>query len=125
MGKLKGITSGTYLTKRIKNSKNKKLSKEEICNRCNFKSTCKYKKTTKFSSGKVFNNNVDCNEFYFTISAKAILTIGRDRTTGKTLTKTFTGKTEEDAINMALTEKLKIEQNGGIRIITKSNKTKL
>ncbi len=123
MGKLKGITSGTYLTKRIRNDKNKKLSKEEICNRCRFKDSCKYRKISKFSNGKVFENNVKCEEFYFTITPKAILTVGRDKTTGKTLTKTFTGKNEEEAINIALTEKLKIEQNGGIKIITKSNKT--
>ena len=123
MGKLKGITSGTYLTKRIRNEKNKKLLKEEICNRCKLKDSCKYRKISKFSNGKSFENNVNCEEFYFTVTSKAILTVGRDRTTGKTLTKTFTGKSEEDAINMALTEKLKIEQTGGIKIITKSSKT--
>lgn len=123
MGKLKGITSGTYLTKRIRNEKHKKFSKEEICNKCQHKGVCKYQKISKFINGKIFQNNVECNEFYFTITPKAILTIGRDTTTGKILTKTFIGKNEEEAISKALSEKIKIEQNGGIKIITKTNKT--
>ena len=39
------------------------------------------------------------------------------------MTKTFVGKNETEAFNKALTEKLKLDQNGGIKIITKSNKT--
>ena len=34
MNKVKGITVGTYLTKTIKNSKDKDLSSKEICNHC-------------------------------------------------------------------------------------------
>ena len=120
--KIKGITSGTYLLKRIKD-KNTKLSSKEICNRCEFKNTCKYRNISKFENGKVFNNNVECKYFYFIISPKAILTVGRDTTTGKVMTKTFVGKNEAEAFNKALNEKLKLDQNGGIKIITKSNKT--
>lgn len=120
--KIKGITSGTYLLKRIKD-KNTKLSSKEICTRCKFKDTCKYRNISKFENGKVFNNNVECEYFYFIITPKAILTVGRDTTTGKVMTKTFVGKDETEAFNKALTEKLKLDQNGGIKIITKSNKT--
>ena len=120
--KIKGITSGTYLLKRIKD-KNLKLSSKEICNRCEFKNTCKYRNISKFENGKVFNNNVECEYFYFIISPKAILTIGRDMTTGRIITKTFVGKNETEAFQKALNEKLKLDQNGGIKIITKSNKT--
>ena len=120
--KVKGITSGTYLLKRVKDKSNK-LSSKEICNNCKYKDTCKYKNISKFENGKVFNNNVECKYFYFIISPKAILTVGRDTTTGKVMTKTFVGKDETEAFNKALTEKLKLNQNGGIKIITKSNKT--
>ena len=120
--KVKGITSGTYLLKRVKDKSNK-LSSKEICNNCKYKDTCKYRTTSKFENGKVFNNNVECKYFYFIISPKAILTVGRDTTTGKVMTKTFVGKDETEAFNKALTEKLKLNQNGGIKIITKSNKT--
>ena len=120
--KVKGITSGTYLLKRVKDKSNK-LSSKEICNNCKYKGTCKYRAISKFENGKVFNNNVECKYFYFIISPKAILTVGRDTTTGKVMTKTFVGKDEAEAFNKALTEKLKLDQNGGIKIITKSNKT--
>lgn len=120
--KVKGITSGTYLLKRVKDKSNK-LSSKEICNNCKYKDTCKYRTISKFENGKVFNNNVECKYFYFIISPKAILTVGRDTSTGKVMTKTFVGKDETEAFNKALTEKLKLDQNGGIKIITKSNKT--
>lgn len=120
--KVKGITSGTYLLKRIKN-KNTKMSSKEICNQCKLRNTCKYRNISKFENGKVFDNNVECEYFYFIITPKAILTVGRDTTTGKVMTKTFVGENETEAFNKALTEKLKLDQNGGIKIITKSNKT--
>ena len=120
--KVKGITSGTYLLKR-KKDKSTKINSREICNQCKYRKTCKYKNISKFENGKVFNNNVECEYFYFIITPKAILTIGRDITTGKVMTKTFVGKNESEAYNKALTEKLKLDQNGGIKIITKSNKT--
>ena len=120
--KVKGITSGTYLLKRVKDKSNK-LSSKEICNNCKYKDTCKYRAISKFKNGKVFNNNVECKYFYFIISPKAILTVGKDTTTGKVMTKTFVGKDETEAYNKALTEKLKLDQGGGIKIITKSNKT--
>lgn len=120
--KIKGITSGTYLLKRIKD-KNIKLSSKEICNQCKYKNTCKYRNISKFENGKVFDNNVKCEYFYFIITPKAILTVGRDTTTGKVMTKTFVGENETEAFNKALTEKLKLDQNGGIKVITKSNKT--
>lgn len=123
MGKLTGITSGTYLTKRIKNPENKNRNKKEICNNCKLQGICKYKDISKFNKGKIFENNVKCNEFYFTITSKAILNLGRDRTTGKMITKTFTEKTEEDAIRKALNEKANIERNGGIKFLAKSDKT--
>ncbi len=106
--KIKGITSGTYLLKRIKD-KNTILSSKEICNRCKFKDTCKYRNISKFENGKVFDNNVECEYFYFIITPKAILTVGRDTTTGKVMTKTFVGKYETEAFNKALTEKLKLD----------------
>ena len=120
--KVKGITSGTYLLKR-KKDKSIKINSREICNQCKYRNTCKYKNISKFENGKVFYNNVECEYFYFIITPKAILTIGRDTTTGKVMTKTFVGKNESEAYNKALTEKLKLDQNGGIKIITKSNKT--
>ena len=123
MNKLKGITSGTYLTKRIKNPEHKNLTKIDICNKCKNNNICKYRNITKFTNGQIYENNVSCDEFYFTISPKAILTLGVDRTTGETIRQSFSGKNEEDAISKALAEKLRIEQNGSFKPITKSEKS--
>ena len=59
MNKVKGITVGTYLTKTIKNSKDKGLSSKEICNNCKMKDKCKYRQITKFENGKVTDTITD------------------------------------------------------------------
>lgn len=124
MNKLKGITVGTYLTKRSKTSnKKQKIKNIEIYNKCKNKDVCKYRKISKFENGKVFPNNVECKEFYFSISPKAILTVGRDTTTGKTLREYFTGDNEEEALNQALSRKIEIEKTNSLKVITKSNKS--
>jgi integrase len=64
-----------------------------------------------------------CEKCYVSKSCKALLTIGRDQTTGKTNRKTFVAETEEQALSDALQYKLDLDKNGGPRIITKSNKT--
>lgn len=123
MNKVKGITVGTYLTKTIKNSKDKGLSSKEICNNCKMKDKCKYRQITKFENGKVIDNNVECDSFYFSITPKAIVTTGRDTITGKRTTKTFVGKNEKEAFNKALSFQIEMEENQEFRIITKSNKS--
>ena len=123
MNKVKGITVGTYLTKTIKNSKDKGLSGKEICNHCKMKDKCKYRQITKFENGKVIDNNVECDSFYFSITPKAIVTTGRDTITGKRTTKTFVGKNEKEAFNKALSFQIEMEENQEFKIITKSNKT--
>ncbi len=102
MNKVKGITVGTYLTKTVKNSKDKVLSSKEICNHCKMKDKCKYRQISKFENGKVIDNNVECDSFYFSITPKAIVTTGRDTITGRRTTKTFVGKNEKEAFNKAL-----------------------
>ena len=47
MNKVKGITVGTYLTKTIKNSKDKGLSSKEICNHCKMKENQEFRIITK------------------------------------------------------------------------------
>lgn len=109
--KIKGITSGTYLEKICKNEKHKQIKKQELCNKCKYQDVCKYKKISKFENKKVFQNNVECEVFYFKIVSKAILTTGRDTTTGKRTTKTFVGENEEIAFNKALAMKVELEKN--------------
>ena len=123
MNKVKGITTGTYLTKTIKNPKEEKRTAKQICSNCVMKDKCKYGKITKFENGKVFENNVECDYFYFSITPKAIVTTGRDTITGKRTTKTFVANNEKEAFNKALSFQIEMEKNGDFRVITKSNKT--
>ena len=102
MNKVKGITVGTYLTKTVKNSKDKVLSSKEICNHYKMKDKCKYRQISKFENGKVIDNNVECDSFCFSITPKAIVKTGRDTITGRRTTKTFVEKNEKEAFNKAL-----------------------
>ena len=116
----KGITCGTYYDKRAKKipGTNKKYNKS-IC------AECKLNKSGKenIDNEEQYNICKSCDKFYVSKSCKALLTIGRDQTTGKVKRKTFIGETEEEAFSKALQSKLKLDEEGGPRIITKTNKT--
>ena len=123
MNKVKGITTGTYLTKTLKNSKDKVRTTKEICSNCANFNKCKYGKITKFENGKVFENNVECDYFYFSITPKAIVLTGRDTITGKRNTKTFVGENEKEAFNKALSFQIEMEKKGNFKVINKTNKS--
>ena len=110
--KFKGITVGTYYSKRSKGNYN-----EAIC------TSCEKNKTKNIDKEKQFELCKGCDKFYFSKTCKAILTIGRDQTSGKTIRKSFVANTEEEAFNNALSFKIEMDKNGGPRIITKTNKT--
>ena len=111
----KGITVGTYISKKPKNKNDK-----NVCANCEVNAKMQKK---NFDKEKEYEFCKGCNKCYVSKTSKAILTIGRDQTTGKTLRKTFVADTEELALNNALQYKLDLDKNGGPRIITKSNKT--
>lgn len=110
--KFKGITVGTYISKRPKGKYN-----ETIC------ADCKNKKNKNTDKEKQYELCKGCDKFYISKTCKAVLTIGRDQTTGKTQRKSFVADTEEEALNNALEYKINLDRNGGPRIITKTNKT--
>lgn len=110
MNNIKGITVGTYLTKTLKNSKNKGHSIKEICKKCELREKCKYRQITSFKNGKTFKNNVECNFFYFSITSRAIVATGRDEVTGKRTTKSFKGENEKEALNKALSFQIEMEK---------------
>lgn len=116
----KGITSGTYYEKREKKipGTNKKYSKS-ICTDCEKNKS----KKLNIENEEQYNICKGCNKFYVSKTCKALLTIGRDQTTGKTKRQTFIASTEEEAFSLALQHKLKLDDEGGPRIITKTNKT--
>ncbi len=107
----KGITVGTYISRKPKNKNDK-----SICANCE-------KNKENIDKEKQYNLCKECNKFYVSKTCKAVLTIGRDQTTGKTLRKSFVADSEEKALRNALQYKLELDENGGPRIITKTNKT--
>jgi len=110
--KFKGITVGTYVSKRPKGKYD-----ETIC------ANCKNNKNKNIDKKKQYELCKGCDKFYVSKTCKAVLTIGRDQTTGKILKKSFVADTEEEALNNALEYKINLDRNGGPRIITKTNKT--
>ena len=112
----KGITVGTYISRKSKNNKEK-----NVCANCEINE--KIQRSKNIDKEKEYDLCKGCEKCYVSKSCKALLTIGRDQTTGKTNTKTFVANTEEQALAEALQYKLDLDKNGGPRIITKSNKT--
>lgn len=112
----KGITVGTYISRKSKNNKEK-----NVCANCEI--NAKIQRSKNIDKEKEYDLSKGCEKCYVSKSCKALLTIGRDQTTGKTNRKTFVANTEEQALAEALQYKLDLDKNGGPRIITKSNKT--
>lgn len=112
----KGITVGTYISRKSKNNKEK-----NVCANCEI--NAKIQRSKNIDKEKEYDLCKGCEKCYVSKSCKALLTIGRDQTTGKTNRKTFVSNTEEQALAEALQYKLDLDKNGGPRIITKSNKT--
>lgn len=112
----KGITVGTYISRKSKNHKEK-----NVCANCEI--NAKIQRSKNIDKEKEYDLCKGCEKCYVSKSCKALLTIGRDQTTGKTNRKTFVANTEEQALAEALQYKLDLDKNGGPRIITKSNKT--
>ena len=113
---IKGITAGTYISRRPKNKEYK-----DICTDCEINT--KIKNTKHIDKEKEYDLCKNCEKCYVSKSCKALITTGIDKTSGKTIRKTFIAETEEKAIALAMKYKLELEENGGPRIITKSNKT--
>lgn len=110
--KLKGITVGTYISKRPKGKFD-----ESIC------ASCENNKNKNIDKEKQYELCKGCDKFYVSKTCKAVLTTGRDQTTGQTQRKSFVADTEQEALDKALDYRIKLNKNGGPRIITKTNKT--
>ena len=112
----KGITVGTYISRKSKNNKEK-----NVCANCEIYE--KIQNDKHIDKEKEYELCKNCEKCYVSKTCKALLTVGRDQTTGKTNRKTFVADSEEQALNDALQYKLDLNKTGGPRIITKSNKT--
>ena len=107
----KGITVGTYTVKTKK--KVNSLPICPTCKKCKDRSICSNrKKLTKCSICKNCVNAENCDIFYISTCSKAILNLGRSPQTGKQIKKTFTGKTEDEALYKLYQFKDDIKRNG-------------
>ena len=116
----KGITVGTYTVKTKKKVNNLPIC--PTCKKCKDRKICSNrKKLTKCSICKNCTNAKDCDIFYISTCSKAILNLGRSPQTGKEIKKSFTGKTEDEALYKLYQFKDEIKKNGLPRnIIEKS-----
>ena len=116
----KGITVGTYTVKTKK--KVNSLPICPTCKKCKDRKICSNrKKLSKCSICKNCANAGECDMFYITTCSKAILNLGRSPQTGKEIKKTFTGKTEDEALYRLYQFKDEVKKNGLPRnIIEKS-----
>lgn len=107
----KGITVGTYTIKT-----KKKVNTLPICPTCknckDRKVCCNRKKLSKCSICKNCSNAAECDIFYISSCSKAILNLGRSPQTGKEIKKTFTGKTEDEALYKLYQFKDNVKRNG-------------
>jgi len=116
----KGITVGTYTVKTKK--KVNSLPICPTCKKCKDRKICSNrKKLSKCPICKNCKNAEQCDIFYITTCSKAILNLGRSPQTGKEIKKSFTGKTEDEALYKLYQFKDDVKKNGLPRnIIQKS-----
>ena len=116
----KEITVGTYPVKTKK--KVNSLPICPTCKKCKDRSICSNrKKLTKCSICKNCTDSEHCDIYYISYCSKAILNLGRSPQTGKEIKKTFSGKTEDEALYRLYQFKDEVKRNGLPRnIIEKS-----
>lgn len=107
----KGITVGTYTVKTKK--KVNTLPICPTCKNCKDRKICSNRKNlTKCSICKNCANAEQCDVFYISTCCKAVLNLGRSSQTGKIIKKSFTGKTEDEALYKLYQFKDDIKRNG-------------
>lgn len=120
--KQKGITVGTYINKIKK--KNTDLPICPTCKKCKDKSICKNRtQMSNCPKCKRCKDDEHCDKFYIHTQAKAMLTIGKDIDTKETIRKTFTGNTEEEALDKLYKYKLEMKKTGKTFEMRKTEKT--
>ena len=121
----KGYTVGTYIIKSEK--KNSDLPMCPICKKCKDRSICSNRKSkkemNKCEKCKNCKDSEKCDKFYINEQHKATLTIAKDATTGASIRKTFTGSTEEEALDKMYKYKLEMKKSGNAIEFKKTEKT--
>ena len=121
----KGYTVGTYIIKSEK--KNSESPMCPICKKCKDRSICKNRKDKKEISKcdkcKNCKDAEKCDKFYINEQHKATLTIGKDIETGEAIRKTFTAKTQEEALDKMYKYKLEMKKSGKTIELKRTEKT--
>lgn len=121
----KGYTVGTYTIKTEK--KNSELPMCPICKKCKDRSICQNRKDKKTMSKcdkcKKCKDADTCDKFYINEQHKATLTIGKDVETGEAIRKSFTAKTQEEALDKMYKYKLEMKKSGGTIELKRTEKT--
>ena len=121
----KGYTVGTYIIKTEK--KNSELSMCPICKKCKDRSVCQNRKNKKSMNNcdkcRKCKNADKCDKFYINEQHKATLTIGKDIETGEVIRKTFTAKTQEEALDKMYKYKLEMKRSGCSIELKRTEKT--
>lgn len=121
----KGYTVGTYIIKSEK--KNTDLPMCPICKKCKDRSICKNRKDKKEMNNcakcKKCNNSEVCDKFYINEQHKATMVIGKDIETGSAIRKSFTGRTQEEAVDKMFKYKLEMKKSGDFTELRKTEKS--
>ncbi len=109
MGKTE-FTVGSYTKKKPKDKRIGKIC--PICANCKDRKLCKNRKDTKLMRAcpdcKECADAENCDSFYISMEYKITLPVGKDQD-GKTIRKSFSGKTKEEAIYKAVQYKKDVE----------------
>ena len=114
--KEKEYTAGTYITKKPRKKRLGKMC--PVCTRCSDRDYCKHRKNIKLmqkcENCKTCSDKDNCDVFYIGEQHRITIPVGTDEETGKTIRKTFSGKTESEAIYNAEKYKKDVE-NGTVK----------
>lgn len=98
--KSKEYKAGTYITKKVRKKRVGTMC--PVCTRCSDRSFCKHRKNIKLmqkcDNCKLCNDKENCDVFYIGEQHRITIPIVVDEETGETIRKTFSGKTESEAI---------------------------
>lgn len=121
----KGYSVGTYIVKSEK--KISELPMCPTCKKCKDRSICKNRKNKKEMSHcekcKKCTMAENCDKFYINVQHKATLTIGKDISTGKPIKKSFTGSSQDEALEQLFQYKIDMKKNGTALELQKTEKT--
>lgn len=120
--KLEGITVGTYINRKLKTNLNFPIKK--VCKKCKSIFECNNKKEIKSlircPKCKAELTYLDEDAFYTSKVSKAVLNLGKDLN-DKPVKKTFTGKTEEEALKKLYAFKDTLEITEGPIVLNRTS----